>query len=176
MTLPAEVLAVPPSEPASDATELAAAVRRLLHQEASGEVELRLGPRTFEVVVTPRGRRSDQALALMDTWQKGCGPVVDDPGRPFRYWLVPPGTAARWDAGFGRCVARGRVVMPPLDRASPPGPFWVRPWNRHRLVGAGLLRLALTSAGGERAGWPPLPAPRLEGAPPPSRQPQFDAP
>lgn len=158
MSLPAEVLAVPPFDPAPDAADLAAAVRRLLHQDASGEVELALGEATFEVVVTARGRRSDQALALMDAWQpEGCGPVVDDPGRPFRYWLVPPGTAARWETGFGRCVARGRVLMPPLDRSSPPGPFWVRPWNRHRLVGAGLLRSALVTAGGGRTGWPPLP-------------------
>lgn len=157
MRLPAEVLAVPPCDPAVDAADLAAAVRRLLHQESSGEVELRLGPQTFEVVVTPRGRRSDRALALMDTWQTGgCGPVVDDPGRPYRYWLVPPGTAARWENGFGRCVARGRVVMPPLDRSRPPGPFWVRPWDRHRLVGGGLLRPAL-AVGEGRTGWPPLP-------------------
>ncbi|WP_406738561.1 hypothetical protein OG365_24395 [Streptomyces sp. NBC_00853] len=157
MSLPAEVLAVPPCAPASDAADLTAAVRRLLHQEASGEVELRLGARTFELVVTARGRRSDHALALMDMWQpEGCGPVVDDPGRPFRYWLVPPGTASRWENGFGRCVAHGRVVMPPLDRDRPPGPFWVRPWDRHRLVGAGLLRSAL-AAGTGRSAWPPLP-------------------
>ncbi|WP_327413871.1 hypothetical protein [Streptomyces sp. NBC_01233] len=93
----------------------------------------------------------------MDMWQpEGCGPVVDDPGRPFRYWLVPPGTASRWENGFGRCVPHGRVVMPPLDRDRPPGPFWVRPWDRHRLVGAGLLRSALAAGTGKSA-WPPLP-------------------
>lgn len=156
MTLPAEVLAVPPCAPASDTEDLAAAVRRLLHQEASGEVELRLGPLTFELVVTPRGRRSDLALKLMDTWQNRCGPVVDDPSRPFRYWLVPPGTAARWDGDFGRCVDRGRVVMPPLSRSAPPGPFWVRPWDRNRLVGPSQLRRALATASAGRPKWPPL--------------------
>lgn len=66
----------------------------------------------------------------------GVGAVWCDPLPPAIYFLVPPGTSAYWprDSGLVGVVCQGGtppftqcIVVPSLDRTSPPGHYWLIP-------------------------------------------------
>lgn len=80
------------------------------------------------------------------------GPVIADPRgpRPCVYVLVPPTTAARWDAPASRALGDSSyVVVPPAGRVAPPGLHWMVPPDVDRpLTAPGELRDALRAVVG----------------------------
>lgn len=132
-------------EPAVGMADLAMAVRAFLAVEAQSAARVRLGGNLFDVVITGSGVQEWSAVAVMDEVQGGCGPVIEDPVNGWLYWLVPPGSCARW-AWHGHAVCLGAphtITLPPLSRRVPPGPYWLRPSASDRLVPVGPLRDAL---------------------------------
>lgn len=127
--------------------ELTAAVRLLLAATSAEAMRMELSPRSFAVVLTEMGPRTDSVLRLLDGLQPGgCGPVLDDPDRSFRYWIVPHRTCQWWTYELGICIGEGTVALPPFHRREPPGPYWIRPWRRTHLVGPAMLQYALNEA------------------------------
>jgi hypothetical protein len=64
------------------------------------------------------------------------GAIFCDPYRPCMYLMVPPGTDREWPRALApegvECLGGTRpyihhVGVPRLDRATPPGPFWLMP-------------------------------------------------
>ncbi|MFD7865999.1 hypothetical protein [Streptomyces sp. NPDC059783] len=68
--------------------DLAARLRALPNVQAHRQTCLRLDGRLFEVVITGASGAAE-ALERMDVQQGGCGPVIQDPGPGWPYWLVP---------------------------------------------------------------------------------------
>jgi hypothetical protein len=133
------------SRPAADMADLADMIRTLLAVEARRDTRVPLGGRLFDVVITTSGVQARSAIALMDEIQGGCGPVIEDPEGGWLYWLVPPGSCARWTPHtHAVCLgAPHTITLPSLRRTVPPGPYWVRPSASDRLVPTGPLREAL---------------------------------
>lgn len=124
-----------------DMQDLAARIRAYLDIADQREVRMPLGGSLFDVVIS--GRASDAMVAAMDEIQLGtAGPVIADPDNGWLYWLVPPGTTARWDPHpYGVCLGAPYVLtLPPLAHNAPPGPYWLRPCASDRLVPPGPLR------------------------------------
>ncbi len=132
--------------PAADMADLADMIRTLLAVDARRDTPVRLGGGLFDVVVTGSGAEAYAAVDLMDALQGGCGPVIEDPDAGWLYWLVPPGSSARWEPHpYAVCLTTPHtIILPPLGRSRPPGPYWHRPSASDRLVPAGPLREALT--------------------------------
>jgi hypothetical protein len=132
-------------EPAADMADLAEVIRTLLAVEARQDTRVRLGGGLFDVVITSSGVEARFAADLMDEVQAGCGPVIEDPEGGWLYWLVPPGSAGRWEPhAHAVCLgAPHTVTLPSLDGRQPPGPYWFRPPASDRLVPVGPLREVL---------------------------------
>ena len=131
--------------PAEDMKDLADLIRTLLHVDARQDTRIRLGGNLFDVVITGSGLQARAAVALMDSIQGGCGPVIEDPESGWFYWLVPPGSSSQWASHpHGVCIgAPHTITLPSLNRTEPPGPYWLRPSASDRLVPIGPLREAL---------------------------------
>ncbi|MER5767324.1 hypothetical protein [Streptomyces sp. NPDC001985] len=76
------------------------------------------------------------------------GPVIGDTAEPWLYWLVPPGTRARWEPHpYALCLgAPGRLAVPPQSHRLPPrwpGRYWLRPFTPDVRVGPLNLRHVL---------------------------------
>ncbi|MER7952080.1 hypothetical protein ABTY59_32280 [Streptomyces sp. NPDC096079] len=151
----------PRMTPAADMGDLARPLRALLNETNGRSNRVQLGDR-FDVVLTPR---TTAAAALLDDIQQGCGPVIEDPLAGEFYWLVPPGSAERWEP-HPRAVCFGAghtLTLPPLRKTAPPGPYWYRRpyWYstsmRDRLVPTARLRELLVLLETESA--PPQPLP-----------------
>ncbi|MFE0654585.1 hypothetical protein ACFVZH_39345 [Streptomyces sp. NPDC059534] len=137
-----------PGEPVADMADLAERLRSLLGVAANQVTRVGLGGNLFDVVVTSSGAQARAAVAVMDEIQNGCGPVIEDTRDGLFYWLVPPGTAGRWQPHmYAVCLgAPHKITLPPLTSARPPcepGPYWFRPSASDRLVPATPLREAL---------------------------------
>ncbi|MER6074656.1 hypothetical protein ABT187_38750 [Streptomyces sp. NPDC001817] len=132
-------------EPAADMADLADVIRTLLAVEARRDTRVRLGNNLFDVVITSSGVQARAAVAVMDQVQGGCGPVVVDPESGWFYWLVPPGSSARWEPHtHAVCLGAPHTIMlPSLNRRVPPGPYWFRQSASDRLVPPGPLWDAL---------------------------------
>ncbi|MFD9394166.1 hypothetical protein ACFWBB_26540 [Streptomyces sp. NPDC060000] len=135
----------PAQGPAEDMKDLADLIRTLLHVDMKQDTRIRLGGNLFDVVITGSGLQARAAVALMDSIQGGCGPVIEDPESGWFYWLVPPGSSSRWEPHpHGVCIgAPHTITLPSLNRTAPPGPYWLRPSASDRLVPIGPLRGAL---------------------------------
>ncbi|MEU8810738.1 hypothetical protein ACN6K5_006306 [Streptomyces violaceoruber] len=133
------------SEPAADMADLAEVVRSLLAVQTYRDTRVRLGGGLFDVVITSSSAQARFVVALMDEIQDGCGPVIEDPGNGWLYWLVPPGSAGQWEPhSHAVCLgAPHTITLPSLNRTGPPGPFWLRPPASDRLVPLGPLCEAL---------------------------------
>ncbi|MFG2774992.1 hypothetical protein [Streptomyces sp. NPDC048350] len=134
-----------PGTPAADMADLADLVRSLLDMEERRSTRVRLGGGLFDVVITGSGPQARDAVALMDEIQGGCGPVIEAPETGWLYWLVPPGSAQRWEPHtYAVCVgAPHTITLPPRERTRAPGPYWLRPSASDRLVPTIPLREAL---------------------------------
>ncbi len=89
---------------------------------------IRLGAGTCEVVVTSASVNARAAVASLGRIQAGAGgPVIVVDG--WLAWLVPPGTTRRWPPHpYGLCFGAGVVFdVPPRDRTTGPGTYWLRP-------------------------------------------------
>ncbi|MFD0416861.1 hypothetical protein [Streptomyces sp. NPDC127108] len=130
-------------EVASDMSDLATRVRNLMDLQGNRSTCLPLGGALFDVVTTASGDAARTIVRLMDEVQiDGCGPVIEDPVRSWLYWLVPPGSSARWAPHqYGACLGQPyRIVLPPIPQVDPPGAFWLRPFQSDRLVPPAPLR------------------------------------
>lgn len=138
---------------AEDMQDLTMRLRAWLGLENQQPTRLPLGGNLFDAVITAAGRESRAVVAAMDHVQvNGCGPVIEDPARDgwmgtgLMYWLVPPGSAQRWEEPHphGICLGAPRTItLPPLARVAPPGPYWLRPCASDRLVPVEPLRKLL---------------------------------
>lgn len=141
---------VVPAAVAPDMGDLAAAVRSLMALQEQRVLQLPLGGRYFDIVVTASGPEGHAAVRLMDEIQRtagddrpdACGPVIEDPERSWLIWLVPPGTNSGWAPHrYAACLGRPyRVALPPMYVTEPPGPYWLRPCRGDRLVPPTALR------------------------------------
>jgi hypothetical protein len=91
---------------------------------------------------------------------KVTGAVFCDPYRPNLYVMVPPGTDKHWpnrshprdvECLGGTPPYIHHVAVPRLERATPPGPFWLLPPDRvpHRLADPQHLHEVLHARRGE---------------------------
>lgn len=142
---------IAPTAASPDMDHLAARVRALMGCQQGGVLQLPLGGRFFDIVVTASGLAARGVVRLMDEVQSSpkdtpdapsCGPVIEDPRRGWLIWLVPPGTSDHWaPVRFATCLgAPHTVALPPLEQAEPPGPYWLRRMRTDRLVPPGPLR------------------------------------
>jgi hypothetical protein len=155
----------------------AAPDERTAHQWSQG-IALLVAGRTWDIVRVPYNlldvafnhETEPEALLACITRLHLVGPAFCDPCRPFVYFLVPPGTDARWPhyefrrtqiACLGGTNAyEHQVGVPSIDRTQRPGRFWVVPPDNatHRHVDADHLLAVLreklaeaaTAAGGVR--------------------------
>lgn len=139
---------------AEDMAGLAARVRALLDLDTGRGTRVPLGGDLFDVVITGGGVEGHAVAVVMDEVQRGCGPVIDDPGGGWLYWLVPPGSAEAWELhDHAVCVgAPHTITLPDLSSRATPGPYWLRPCASDRLVPTKPLRRAVARCR-------PLPAP-----------------
>ncbi|MFF7975782.1 hypothetical protein [Streptomyces sp. NPDC007905] len=128
---------------ASDMGDLAARVRSLMALQQQRVLQLPLGGRFFDIVVTAGGPQAYAAMRVLDGIQHmgdeqldACGPVIEDPHRSWLIWLVPPGTSEQWGAHrHALCLGRAHhIALPAMTTTEPPGPYWLRPCRRDRLV------------------------------------------
>ncbi|MGW7001457.1 hypothetical protein ACWGCW_01170 [Streptomyces sp. NPDC054933] len=105
--------------------------------------------------VAPAGQQWDAikvprhiGLAALETLQGTAGPVIVDPADRALYFFVAPGTSLAWDVPDTRALGDATyVVVPPLGRRMPPGPYWLNPSGGPREhTPAAALRLALLAA------------------------------
>jgi len=129
--------------------DLAARVRSLMALQQQRVLQLPLGGRFFDIVVTGSGPEAYAVMTLMDEIQNtgegapdACGPVIEDPERSWLIWLVPPGTSERWvPHRYAMCLGRPHhIALPALTQGEPPGPYWLRPCRGDRLVPPAPLR------------------------------------
>ncbi|WP_435224268.1 hypothetical protein [Streptomyces sp. Tue6028] len=134
---------------APDMHDLAARIRNLMALQQGRILQLPLGGRFFDIVITAAGPEAYAVVDLMDEVQHtrgerpdACGPVIDDPERNWLIWLVPPGTSDNWEPHrYGTCLGRPyELALPPITQTEPPGPYWYRPCRSDRLVPPGPLR------------------------------------
>ncbi|MEU4095938.1 hypothetical protein [Streptomyces sp. NPDC026673] len=130
---------VPPQD---DMHDLAARIRAYLDIAEQREARMPLGGSLFDVVITGAGDAAAMVAAMDEIQLGSSGPVIADPDRGWLYWLVPPGTTARWEPHtYGVCVGAPHILtLPPLARDVPPGPYWLRPCVSDRLVPPNPLR------------------------------------
>ncbi|MEU3982051.1 hypothetical protein AB0F77_18440 [Streptomyces sp. NPDC026672] len=99
------------------------------------------------------GRRAIEILAERE---EPIGPVILDPGgpEPRLYFLVPVGTAARWEEpGTVALGQKCHVVVPSAESTTPPGMYWhVFPQGPRSLTRPDALHNALSQARRERRG------------------------
>ncbi|MEU1466097.1 hypothetical protein ABZ467_36830 [Streptomyces sp. NPDC005727] len=136
-------ITVDPADIAADMRDLAARVRSLLALQQQRVLQLPLGGRLFDTVITASGPQAYAAVAVMDEIQRttnelggACGPVIEDPQRSWLVWLVPPGTSEQWAPHrYATCLGRPHsIALPALTTTEPPGPYWLRPFRGDRLV------------------------------------------
>jgi hypothetical protein len=76
----------------------------------------------------------------------GAVAVDSVPDEPVLYFLVPAGTATRWDVPMTAVLGpSSHMVLPPDTKHTPPGPYWLSPPSCG-LTPAAVLRLALRQA------------------------------
>ncbi|WP_328337068.1 hypothetical protein [Streptomyces violaceus] len=99
------------------------------------------------------GRR---AIDILEEDDELVGPVILDHGgpEPRLYFLVPVGTAVRWEEpGTVALGPKCHVVVPPAESTTPPGMHWhVFPQGPRTLTRPDALRSALRQARRERRG------------------------
>ncbi|WP_107428814.1 hypothetical protein [Streptomyces kebangsaanensis] len=140
---------IDPASVAPDMGDLAARVRNLMALQQQQVLQLPLGGRFFDIVVTASGPQAYAAMIVMDEIQNpgderadACGPVIEDPQRSWLIWLVPPGTSDQW-VPHRSAVCLGRphqIALPSMMQTEPPGPYWLRPCRGDRLVPPAALR------------------------------------
>ncbi|MFF3312781.1 hypothetical protein [Streptomyces sp. NPDC002952] len=132
--------------------DLASRVRALMALQNQQVLQLPLGGRFFDVVLTASGPQAYAVMAVMDAVQQSgddaadaCGPVIEDPQRSWLLWLVPPGTSERWAPHrYATCLGRPHhIALPAMTATKPPGPYWRRPCRGDRLVPPAVLRQLL---------------------------------
>ncbi|MER5603085.1 hypothetical protein [Streptomyces sp. NPDC002265] len=128
---------------ATDMSDLAARVRNLMDLQQGRVLQLPLGGRFFDIVVTASCPEAYAVMDLLDQVQHtghgqpdACGPVIEDPHRQWLIWLVPPGTSESWAPHrYGLCLGRPhQLALPPMAQTEAPGPYWLRPCRGDRLV------------------------------------------
>ncbi|MGW3668571.1 hypothetical protein [Streptomyces sp. NPDC005141] len=140
-----QTMDVAPEDVAPDMHDLAARVRSLMDLQQGRPLQLPLGGRFFDIVVTASGPEAYAVVSLMDEVQHvpgqrlttpACGPVIEDSERGWLIWFVPPGTHAVWEPlRYGMCLgAPYELALPPMAQTEPPGPYWLRPCRGDRLV------------------------------------------
>ncbi|WP_432187900.1 hypothetical protein [Streptomyces sp. Tue6028] len=109
--------------------DMAARVRNLMALQQGHGLQLPLGGRFFDIVVTASCPEAYAVVDLMDEVQHvsgerpdACGPVIEDPERNWLVWLVPPGTSESWAPHrYGACLGRPYELAPaealPVDSA-----------------------------------------------------------
>lgn len=143
MSLPAELLALPPQDAAADMDALAARIRLFQERHMQEQDAWTVGF-AFDIVFTTSGVDGRALLRWMDRHQQyGCGPVHTDACWPYLLWHVPPGTARQWRHPLAICRGGGKVALPEHGDSSGRGPYWVRPYRDGRLVDPVLLYQAL---------------------------------
>ncbi|MFK0113843.1 hypothetical protein [Streptomyces sp. NPDC091217] len=99
------------------------------------------------------GRR---AIEILNEGDETVGPVIldHDGPEPRLYFLVPVGTATRWEEpGTVALGQKCHVVVPAAESATPPGMHWhVFPPGPRTLTQPDALRRALSQARRERRG------------------------
>ncbi|MET7440249.1 hypothetical protein ACWERY_29800 [Streptomyces sp. NPDC004082] len=132
--------------------DLASRVRALMALQNQQVLQLPLGDRFFDVVLTASGPQAYAVMAVMDAVQQSgddaadaCGPVIEDLQRSWLLWLVPPGTSERWAPHrYATCLGRPHhIALPAMTATEPPGPYWRRPCRGDRLVPPAVLRQLL---------------------------------
>jgi hypothetical protein len=99
------------------------------------------------IALMPVGRRWDVVKTSDAVPLAVDGPAIHDPRGRVIYYLVPPGTAAGWEAlpGTEALGDTAYLTIPGLDRTAPPGTYWLRaPQHAGHLVRPEALRDALT--------------------------------
>lgn len=100
---------------------------------------------SWDIVVTPYLHQCLQAAEYLDRTQPGgCGPLLADPDRALLLWLVPPGTLHTFTSPHG--IAAGRpfhLAVPPPEKTTAPGRFWLRPHRHGHLSDPWILATAL---------------------------------
>ncbi|MFJ7905205.1 hypothetical protein ACIQ6V_32765 [Streptomyces sp. NPDC096198] len=142
---------IDPAQVASDMRDLASRVRSLMNLQKQEVLTLPLGGAFFDAIVTASGLAAYAAMRVMDGIQHtgderadACGPVIEDPQRGWLIWLVPPGTSEQWTPHHSAlCLGRPHdLALPAMTAVEPPGPYWLRPFRKDRLVPpVGLRRL-----------------------------------
>lgn len=142
-------LLIDPALVAPDMGDLASRVRSLMALQQQEVLQLPLGGRFFDIIVTASGPQAYAAIKVMDEIQHtgdertdACGPVIEDPQRSWLIWLVPPGTSEQWAPHrYATCLGRPhRIALPAMTSAEPPGPYWLRPCRGDRLIPPTALR------------------------------------
>ncbi|MFI2210125.1 hypothetical protein [Streptomyces sp. NPDC020141] len=143
MSLPAELLALPPQDAVSDMDALAVRIRLFQERHVQERDAWTVGV-SFDIVFTTSGMDGRALLRWMDRHQRyGCGPVHTDARWPYLLWHVPPGTAREWRHPLAICRGRGKIMLPGRGGSSGQGPYWVRPYKDGPLVDPALLYQAL---------------------------------
>lgn len=97
-----------------------------------------------------------RAIEILQEGDEPVGPVILDHGgpEPRLYFLVPVGTAARWEEpGTVALGQKCHVVVPSAESTTPPGMHWhVFPRGPRSLTRPDALRQALSQARRERRG------------------------
>ncbi|WP_338676744.1 hypothetical protein V1460_30100 [Streptomyces sp. SCSIO 30461] len=115
----------------------------------SGEPELCSAGEWWDVIraVEVVGQR---AIEILNEADEPVGPVILDPGgpEPRLYFLVPVGTAARWnEPGTVPLGQNCHVVVPASESTAPPGLHWhVFPGTPRSLTRSAALGRALSQA------------------------------
>ncbi|MET7439535.1 hypothetical protein ACWERY_10630 [Streptomyces sp. NPDC004082] len=143
---------IDPSAVAPDMGDLASRVRALMALQHQQVLQLPLGGRFFDIVLTASGPQAYAVMAVMDNIQHSgkesadaCGPVIEDPQRSWLVWLVPPGTSEQWAPHrYATCLGRPHhIALPAITATEPPRPYWRRPCRGDRLVPPAALRQLL---------------------------------
>ncbi|WP_405987228.1 hypothetical protein [Streptomyces sp. NBC_00872] len=71
--------------------------------------------------------------ALEQIAAPGAIAVEPEPSAPALLFLVPPGSGCDWDVPTTTVLTEGQFVLPPEERRSPPGVFWLIPPSHGQL-------------------------------------------
>jgi hypothetical protein len=95
--------------------------------------------------------------ALNRIGSPGAVAVDPAPAEPALYFFIPAGSVQDWDVPQTRALgATAWVVLPPAERTSPPGPYWLVAPERG-LTPTAVLRCAVQAALSHRSGSMPAP-------------------
>lgn len=113
--------------------------------------------------VVPVGLRRDAVrvprhlgLAILKSLARHVGAVIVDPNERVVYFFASSaGRTTRQQTAFTSSFVRTRVLLPPADRRTPPGPYWLhspaeRPFHTPMALLQPALREAVISAYGLR--------------------------